>query len=197
MSACARVCVPHSSCECGRVQFQCCFTSTEPIRTIRDGGLKTATSTFTQLLDLTFLQSRLQTRKPHRGSTTYKTTTEMRLGFCLFRKRIIREKAGKRSWITQYCCGRRKGWGGGGGGGVYQVTDLYAHFMYTSASCLHCPQNVEKHLRGGVERIDGLFSAHRYYFKLNLILNLIWYVAGPNFRYKWGGTSPQKFLQLS
>ena len=28
------------------VQVQCCFTSTETIRTIRDGGPRTATSTF-------------------------------------------------------------------------------------------------------------------------------------------------------
>ena len=32
------------------VQVQCCFTSTETIRTIRDGEPRTATSTFTQLL---------------------------------------------------------------------------------------------------------------------------------------------------
>ena len=32
------------------VQVQCCFTSTESLRTIRDGEPKTATSTFTQLL---------------------------------------------------------------------------------------------------------------------------------------------------
>ena len=31
-------------------QVQCCFTSTETIRTIRDGEPRTATSTFTQLL---------------------------------------------------------------------------------------------------------------------------------------------------
>ena len=30
--------------------FQCCFTSTETIRTIRDGEPRTATSIFTQLL---------------------------------------------------------------------------------------------------------------------------------------------------
>ena len=32
------------------VQVQCCLTSTETIRTIRDGDPRTATSTFTQLL---------------------------------------------------------------------------------------------------------------------------------------------------
>ena len=32
----------------GRVQVQCCFTSTETLRTIRDVGPRTATSTFTQ-----------------------------------------------------------------------------------------------------------------------------------------------------
>ena len=31
-------------------QFQCCFTSTETVRLIRDGEAPTATSTFTQLL---------------------------------------------------------------------------------------------------------------------------------------------------
>ena len=34
----------------GGIQVQCCFTSTETIRTIRDGEPRTATSTFTQLL---------------------------------------------------------------------------------------------------------------------------------------------------
>ena len=34
----------------GQVQVQCCFTSTETIRTIRDGEPRSATSTFTQLL---------------------------------------------------------------------------------------------------------------------------------------------------
>ena len=33
-----------------RVAVQCCFTSTETIRVIRDGELRTATSTFTPLL---------------------------------------------------------------------------------------------------------------------------------------------------
>ena len=32
------------------VKVQCCFRSTETIRTFRDGELRTATSTFTQLL---------------------------------------------------------------------------------------------------------------------------------------------------
>ena len=32
------------------VSFQCCFTSTETIKLIRDGKSRTATSTFTQLL---------------------------------------------------------------------------------------------------------------------------------------------------
>ena len=36
---------------CGStLQVQCCFTTTEAIRTIRDGEPRTATSTFTQLL---------------------------------------------------------------------------------------------------------------------------------------------------
>ena len=30
-------------------QFQCCFTSTETVRLIRDGESRTATSTFTQI----------------------------------------------------------------------------------------------------------------------------------------------------
>ena len=34
----------------GTVRVQCCFTSTETVRTIRDGEPRTATSTFTQLL---------------------------------------------------------------------------------------------------------------------------------------------------
>ena len=33
-----------------QVQVQCCFTSTETIRTIRDGETRTATSSLTQLL---------------------------------------------------------------------------------------------------------------------------------------------------
>ena len=33
------------------VQVQCCFTSTETVPTIRDGEPRTATSTFTQLLN--------------------------------------------------------------------------------------------------------------------------------------------------
>ena len=33
-----------------RRKVQCCFTSTETLRTIREGELRTATSTFTQLL---------------------------------------------------------------------------------------------------------------------------------------------------
>ena len=40
-------------CEMGqkkRDSVQCCFPSTETIRTIRDGEPRTATSTFTQLL---------------------------------------------------------------------------------------------------------------------------------------------------
>ena len=32
------------------VQVQCCFTSTETVRTIRDGEPRTSTSTFTQRL---------------------------------------------------------------------------------------------------------------------------------------------------
>ena len=35
-----------------QVQVQCCFTSTETTRTIRDGEPRTATLTFTQLLEL-------------------------------------------------------------------------------------------------------------------------------------------------
>ena len=42
-----------------KVQVQCCFTSLETIRTIRDGEPRTATSTFTQLLS-----SDLQQDKP-------------------------------------------------------------------------------------------------------------------------------------
>ena len=34
-----------------RVQVHCCFTSTETIRSVRDGEPRTATSTFTQLLN--------------------------------------------------------------------------------------------------------------------------------------------------
>ena len=34
-----------------QVQVQCCFTSTETVRTIKDGEPRTATSTFTQLLN--------------------------------------------------------------------------------------------------------------------------------------------------
>ena len=33
-----------------RVRVQCCFTSTETIRTIREGEPRTATSTFTQFM---------------------------------------------------------------------------------------------------------------------------------------------------
>ena len=33
------------------LRVQCCFTSTETIRTIRDGEPRTATSTFTHLLN--------------------------------------------------------------------------------------------------------------------------------------------------
>ena len=33
-----------------RVRIQCCFTSTETVRTVRDGEPRTATSTFTHLL---------------------------------------------------------------------------------------------------------------------------------------------------
>ena len=40
-------------------QVQCCFTSTETIRTIRDGEPRTATSTFTQLLSSEYLSSKL------------------------------------------------------------------------------------------------------------------------------------------
>ena len=32
------------------IQVQCCFTSTETVRTIKDGEARTATSTFTQFL---------------------------------------------------------------------------------------------------------------------------------------------------
>ena len=38
------------------VQVQCCFTSPETIRTIRDGEPRTATSTFTQLLSSELVQ---------------------------------------------------------------------------------------------------------------------------------------------
>ena len=48
---------------CG-ASFQCCFTSTETIRLIRDEGPKTATSTFTQLLGLS-VAFRLQ--RPYGG----------------------------------------------------------------------------------------------------------------------------------
>ena len=40
----------HSSCALNNSSSQCCFTSTETVRTIRDGEPRTATSTFTQLL---------------------------------------------------------------------------------------------------------------------------------------------------
>ena len=40
------------------VQIQCCFTSTKTIKTIRDGEPKTATSTFTQLLNSVFSEVR-------------------------------------------------------------------------------------------------------------------------------------------
>ena len=33
------------------LRLQCCFTSTETVRTIKDGEPRTATSTFTQLLN--------------------------------------------------------------------------------------------------------------------------------------------------
>ena len=36
--------------DCQTVQVQCCFTSTEAIKTIREGEPRTATSTFTKLL---------------------------------------------------------------------------------------------------------------------------------------------------
>ena len=41
--------LPGSNCAAS-VQVQCCFTSTETIRTIRNGEPRTATSLFTQLL---------------------------------------------------------------------------------------------------------------------------------------------------
>ena len=39
-----------------RMYVQCCFTSTETVRTVRDGEPRTATSTFTQLLSSTDIQ---------------------------------------------------------------------------------------------------------------------------------------------
>ena len=47
--------------------FQCCLTSTETIRTVRDGDPRTATSAFTQLLS-SELQPRAGTQKPSRKS---------------------------------------------------------------------------------------------------------------------------------
>ena len=54
-----------------QVQVQCCFTSTETIRTVRDWKPRTATSTFTQLLNsvgklLLLLQMLLYVHRDHK-----------------------------------------------------------------------------------------------------------------------------------
>ena len=52
------------------VQVQCCFTSTETMRLIRDGEPRTATSTFTQLLSSDPVSSSVLLYV-HRDSTDY------------------------------------------------------------------------------------------------------------------------------
>ena len=49
----SNVCIVLGDCA---VQVQCCFMSTETVRTIRDREPRTATSTFTQLLSSVILQ---------------------------------------------------------------------------------------------------------------------------------------------
>ena len=47
----------HTAPELCEIPVQCCFTSTETVRTIRDGEPRTATSTFTRLLNSACLRT--------------------------------------------------------------------------------------------------------------------------------------------
>ena len=82
-----------------QVRVQCCFTSTETVRTIRDGEPRTSTSTFTQLLN--------------------SDTTASRASLFFFFKYALRPHMETLRFIKDGESGRRGTGGGvdGGGGG--------------------------------------------------------------------------------
>ena len=90
------------------VQIQCCFTSTETIRTIRDGEIRTATSTSTQLLSsLCFYCSVLL--YVHREHTDYERR-ELRTATSTFTQLLSSEcmvcSPFKETQITKVSCRR-------------------------------------------------------------------------------------------
>ena len=77
--------------ELPHVQIQCCFTSTENIRTIRDREIRTATSTFTLLLssECFYCSMFLYVQRDHTDSesrelrTTTSTFTQLLTSDCI------------------------------------------------------------------------------------------------------------------